>query len=65
MQRAEQLLRDALALRHKLQGNEHVDVASTLQQLGDVLFAQDQDAEAVSVQERALAIMRTTNEPGD
>jgi CHAT domain-containing protein/Tfp pilus assembly protein PilF len=50
------LAREALEIREKLLGPEHLDVAASLSNLGEVLSAQGAYAEARTLFERALAI---------
>ena len=50
--------REALAMRRKLLGNEHPDVALSLDNLADVLQAQGKLAEAETMYREALAMRR-------
>jgi eukaryotic-like serine/threonine-protein kinase len=57
-EKAEVILRVALAMRRKLLGLEHPEVASSLYSLGCVLYSEWKLAEAESTQREALAIRR-------
>jgi tetratricopeptide (TPR) repeat protein len=55
---AEKFHRDALALRRKLYGNEHREVAESLHGLGNALSRQQKLAEAEAAHREALSISR-------
>ena len=56
--KAEPMLREALALRSKLFGNAHRDVANSLTLLGNLLHRQGKLDEAVSLHRQALQLRR-------
>jgi len=55
-EQAEQLYKQALAIREKKLGQNHPDVAETLDDLGLIYFLQGKDTEAQALYKRALAI---------
>jgi serine/threonine protein kinase/Tfp pilus assembly protein PilF len=57
-QKAEAMSREALAIRRKLLGNEHPDVADSLNNLALALHAQGRLAEAETMYREALAIQK-------
>ena len=61
---AEPLYLRALALREKILGAEHPDVAVSLDNLGVLYRVQGRYAQAESLHKRALAIRKTVLEPG-
>ncbi len=52
------LLEEAVAVRERLQGKAHPDLASSLEQLARVVSAERDDATALALQRRALTIRR-------
>jgi len=64
---AESLYRETLAMRRKVLGNEHVDVAASLKGLADTLWSQYKLAEAEPFYREALSISRKvwTNNPAN
>ena len=58
LEEAERYFTRSLELKEAAHGPDHVDVATTLANLGLVYLAQDRDAEALPLFERALAIQQ-------
>ena len=56
--RARPVLEEALALRRRLNGDNHPDVATTLEALGHVAYGQANYAEAVRLRREVLALRR-------
>ena len=52
------LLEEAVAVRERVQGNAHPDLANSLEQLARVVSASRDDATALALQRRALTIRR-------
>ena len=62
---AQSLLRDALAIQERALGREHPDTATTLNNLGNLLIALDDQAGARPLLERALAVRENVFGPDD
>lgn len=58
LDRAESLLREALAIRRRTLGNKHIDVTASLFSLGASLYNQGKYAQAETLQTEALATNR-------
>ena len=61
--KGEGLLRESLAIRRAHLGNEHRDVAETLQDLATLLWQQGHYKESISLLEETLRIARRENDP--
>jgi tetratricopeptide (TPR) repeat protein len=61
--RAEQLAREAVALKERALGKDHPDVANSLMILASVLVEEGRPAESLSVADRALTLMTENGDP--
>ena len=63
-QQADKLYRQSIALKSKLSGESHVDIAADLIGLGKVCVANDKYSAAGPLYERAIAILKKAQRPG-
>jgi tetratricopeptide (TPR) repeat protein len=61
--RADQLYRKSLAMKEKLNGTENIDLVKDLVGLAKVSVAQKKYGDACTFYSRAVAILRTANQP--